>query len=99
MHANIDLTALRNIRDAQVLSEVTDRVLQILRHHDIKVVLISPGAVDTPIIKGPLEAMIDRKKCLTPDDIAQAAMLCLTLAPQSVPMEMTLDTTQSAVKS
>ena len=72
-------------------------LLQILRHHDVKVVLINPGAVDTPIIKGPLVDMIDRKKCLTTDDIAQAAMLSLTLAPQSVPMEMTLDTTQSAL--
>lgn len=66
--------------------------MQVLRHHDVKVVLINPGATATEMTKG----RVDPSKTLTPEDIAQAAMLPLTLAPQSVPMEITLNTTEPA---
>lgn len=66
--------------------------MQVLRHHDVKVVLINPGPVATEMTKG----RMDHSKSLTPEDVAQAAMLPLTLAAQSVPMEMTLNTTQPA---
>lgn len=66
--------------------------MQALRHHDVKVVLINPGPVATEMTKG----LMDHSKSSTPEDIAQAAMLTLTLSPQSVPVEMTLNTTQFA---
>ena len=66
--------------------------MQALRHYDVKVVLINPGPVATEMTKG----RMDHSKSLTPEDIAKAAMLALTLSPQSVPMEMTLNTTQLA---
>lgn len=67
--------------------------LQELRHHDVKVVLINPGPVATKMTEG----RYDHSKSSTPEDIAQAAMLALTLAPQSVPVEMTINTTQPAL--
>lgn len=66
--------------------------MQVLRHHDVKVVLINPGPVATEMTKG----RMDHSKSSQPEDIAQAAMLALTLAPQSVPMEITINTTQPA---
>ena len=67
-------------------------MLQVLRHHDVKVVLINPGPVATEMTKG----RMDHSKSSTPEDIAQAAMLALTLAPQSVLKEITINTTQPA---
>ena len=64
-----------------------------LRHHDVKVVLINPGPVATAMSKG---MSMDQSKSSTPEDIAQAAMLALTLSPQSVAREITIDTTQPA---
>lgn len=66
--------------------------MQVLRHHDVKVVLINPGPVATPMTEG----RMDPKKASPPEDVAQLAMMALTLAPQSVPMEMTMNTTEPA---
>lgn len=68
------------------------RAIQVLRHHDVKVVLINPGPVATQMTEG----RMDPNKASTPDDVAQMAMMALTLAPQSVPLEMTMNTTEPA---
>ena len=66
--------------------------MQVLRHHDVKVVLINPGPVATPMTEG----RMDSSKASPPEDVAQIAMMALTLSPQSVPVEMTLNTTEPA---
>ena len=66
-------------------------LVQVLRHHDVKVVLINPGPVATEMTKG----VFDHSKSSTPD-IAQVAMLALTLTPQSVPTEINVDVTLPA---
>lgn len=66
--------------------------MQVLRHHDVKVVLINPGPVATPMTEG----RMDPSKASPPEDVAQIAMMALTLSPQSVPVEMTLNTTAPA---
>ncbi|KAL3142159.1 hypothetical protein ABBQ38_002517 [Trebouxia sp. C0009 RCD-2024] len=65
---------------------------EVLRHHDVKVVLINPGPVATPMTEG----RMDPTKASPPEDVAQIAMMALTLSPQSVPVEMTLNTTEPA---
>ena len=74
------------------IKQLYDVWLQVLRHHDVKVVLINPGPVATKMTEG----RMDHSKSSTPDDVAQAAMLALSLSPQSVPIEITINTTQPA---
>ena len=39
---------------------------------------------------------MDPNKASPPEDVAQMALMALTLAPQSVPLEMTMNTTEPA---
>jgi NAD(P)-dependent dehydrogenase (short-subunit alcohol dehydrogenase family) len=64
-----------------------------LRDHGIKVVLIHPGYVATPMTAGH-PARHDRM--MTPDDIAAAALLAVTTSPMCCPQEITLRLTKRA---
>lgn len=66
---------------------------QKLRHHGIKVVLINPAFVDTPMTAGVTGAKRDRM--LRPEDVAQAAMLAVRTSASCCPEEITLRLTKS----
>jgi short-subunit dehydrogenase len=65
---------------------------QALRHKNIKVVLINPAMVNTPMIEG---STLKRERMLQPSDIAEAAMLAFKSSPACVPEEITLRLTLS----
>lgn len=65
-----------------------------LREHGLKVVLVNPAYVDTPMSAG-VEG-IDRSRLLTPDDVAAAVMLAITTSPACCPSEITLRLTRRA---
>jgi 3-oxoacyl-[acyl-carrier protein] reductase len=59
-----------------------------VREYGIKVTVILPGFVDTPMI--PAVARLDRSKMIRPDDVAQAVLFVLTCAPTCCPVEITV---------
>jgi short-subunit dehydrogenase len=61
---------------------------QALRPHDIKVVLICPGFVDTDLI-GVNPGLI-RENMIKPSDIAEAAMLAVRCSPAAVPEQIVM---------
>jgi NADP-dependent 3-hydroxy acid dehydrogenase YdfG len=61
------------------------------RAHGIRVTVISPGAVNTPIWDtDTVQADFDRNQMLTPDAIAQSILHAALLPPQAVIEELTL---------
>jgi 3-oxoacyl-[acyl-carrier protein] reductase len=59
-----------------------------VREHGIKVAVILPGFVDTPLI--PPNPRLDRSKMIQPADVAQAVDYILTSPPTCCPVEITL---------
>lgn len=59
-----------------------------VREHGIKVAVILPGFVDTPLI--PPTRKLDRSKMIRPEDIAQTVLFVLTSSPNSCPVEITV---------
>jgi 3-oxoacyl-[acyl-carrier protein] reductase len=59
-----------------------------VREHGIKVAVILPGFVDTPLI--PSNRQLDRSKMIQADDIAQAVMFVLTSPATCCPVEITV---------
>ena len=59
-----------------------------VREHGIKVSIILPGFVDTPLI--PANRQLDRSKMIQPADVAQAVHYILTSPPTCCPVEITL---------
>jgi 3-oxoacyl-[acyl-carrier protein] reductase len=59
-----------------------------VREHGIKVSVILPGFVDTPMI--PPVKHIDRAKMIRPQDVAAAVQYVLTTSPSCCPVEITL---------
>jgi len=59
-----------------------------VREHGIKVSVILPGFVDTPLI--PPNRQLDRSKMIQPDDIAQAVHYVSTSPATCCPVEITV---------
>lgn len=59
-----------------------------VREYGIKVAVILPGFVDTPLI--PPNRKLDRSKMIRPEDIARAVFFVLTCPPSCCPVEITV---------
>ena len=66
----------------------TQSLYEEVREHGIKVAVILPGYVDTPLI--PPNRQLDRSKMIQADDIAQAVHYVLTSAATCCPVEITI---------
>ena len=66
----------------------TQSLYEEVREHGIKVAVILPGFVDTPMI--PPVKHLDRSKMIQPDDIAQAVLYVLNAAATACPVEITI---------
>jgi len=75
----------------------TQSLYEEVREHGIKVVVILPGFVDTPLI--PPNRQLDRSKMIQADDIAQAVLFVLTSPTTSCPVEITVRPQRSPFKT
>jgi len=66
----------------------TQSLFEEVREHGIKVSVILPGFVDTPLI--PPNKRLDRSKMIQPDDIADTVLFVLTTPLTSCPVEITV---------
>lgn len=66
----------------------TQSLYEEVREYGIKVAVILPGFVDTPLI--PANRKLQRDKMIQPDDVAQAVEYILSCAPTACPVELTL---------
>ncbi|MGH7770454.1 MAG: SDR family oxidoreductase [Candidatus Binatia bacterium] len=66
----------------------TQSLFEEVREHGIKVSVILPGFVDTPLI--PPNKRLDRSKMIQPEDVAEAVLFVLNTSPTSCPVEMTI---------
>lgn len=70
-----------------------------LRHKNIKVMLVNPAFVNTPLVSESAFAdKIDFGKVITPEDVAEVCLLPFRLSKACVPSEVTLRLTLSAFK-
>jgi len=66
----------------------TQSLFEEVREHNIKVAVIIPGFVDTPLI--PPVKHLDRSKMIQAEDVAQAVLYVLNAPATSCPVEITL---------
>ena len=66
----------------------TQSLYEEVREYGIKVAVILPGFVDTPLI--PPNRQLDRSKMIQPADVAQTVHYVLTSPPTCCPVEITL---------
>jgi 3-oxoacyl-[acyl-carrier protein] reductase len=66
----------------------TQSLFEEVREYGIKVAVILPGFVDTPLI--PPNRQIDRAKMIRPEDVAEAVHYVLTSAKTACPVEITI---------
>lgn len=66
----------------------TQSLYEEVREHGIKVSVILPGFVDTPMI--PPVKHLDRSKMIQAQDVAQSVLYVLTTPPTSCPVEITI---------
>jgi 3-oxoacyl-[acyl-carrier protein] reductase len=66
----------------------TQSLYEEVREYGIKVSVILPGFVDTPLI--PPNRQLDRSKMIQPTDVARSVHYILTSAPTCCPVEITL---------
>ena len=66
----------------------TQSLFEEVREHNIKVAVILPGFVDTPMI--PQVKHLDRMKMIQADDVAQAVLYVLNAPATSCPVEITI---------
>jgi 3-oxoacyl-[acyl-carrier protein] reductase len=66
----------------------TQSLFEEVREHKIKVTVILPGFVDTPMI--PPVKHLDRTKMIQPDDVAQAVLYVLNAPATACPVEITI---------
>jgi 3-oxoacyl-[acyl-carrier protein] reductase len=66
----------------------TQSLYEEVREHGIKVSVIQPGFVDTPLI--PPSKQLDRSRMIQADDVAQAVLYVLTSPATACPVEMTI---------
>lgn len=71
----------------------TQSLYEEVREHGIKVSVILPGFVDTPLI--PPNRQLDRSKMIQADDIAQSVLYILTSPATACPVEITIRPQQS----
>lgn len=64
----------------------TQSLYEEVREHGIKVAVILPGFVDTPLI--PPNRQLDRSKMIQPDDIAETVIFVLTSSATCCPVEI-----------
>jgi NAD(P)-dependent dehydrogenase (short-subunit alcohol dehydrogenase family) len=64
-----------------------------VREHGIKVAVILPGFVDTPLI--PQTKRLDRTKMIHPEDVAETVLFILSSPANSCPVEITVRPQQS----
>lgn len=74
----------------------TQSLYEEVREHGIKVAVILPGFVDTPLI--PPNRQLDRSKMIQADDIAQTVLFVLTSPATSCPVEITVRPQRSPFK-
>jgi short-subunit dehydrogenase len=75
----------------------TQSLYEEVREFGIKVAVILPGFVDTPLI--PPNRQLDRSKMIQPADVAQSVRYILTSAPTCCPVEITLRPQKSPYRS
>ena len=66
----------------------TQSLYEEVREHGIKVSVILPGFVDTPMI--PPVKHLDRSKMIRPEDVAEAVLFVVNSPPTCCPVEMTV---------
>ena len=66
----------------------TQSLYEEVREHGIKIAVILPGFVDTPMI--PSVKHLDRSKMIQAEDVAQAVLYVLTSPPTCCPVEITI---------
>ncbi len=66
----------------------TQSLYEEVREYGIKVAVILPGFVDTPLI--PVTKQLDRTKMIRAEDVAESVRFVLTAAPTCCPVEITL---------
>jgi NAD(P)-dependent dehydrogenase (short-subunit alcohol dehydrogenase family) len=66
----------------------TQSLFEEVREHGVKVSVILPGFVDTPLI--PPNKRLDRGKMIQPGDVAETVLFVLSLPPTSCPVEITI---------
>jgi 3-oxoacyl-[acyl-carrier protein] reductase len=66
----------------------TQSLYEEVREHGIKVSVILPGFVDTPLI--PPNKQLDRSKMIQAEDVAQSVLYVLTSPSTSCPVEITI---------
>lgn len=66
----------------------TQSLYEEVREHGIKVAVILPGFVDTPLI--PPTRQLDRSKMIQAEDVAQAVYFVLASPPTSCPVEINI---------
>jgi 3-oxoacyl-[acyl-carrier protein] reductase len=66
----------------------TQSLYEEVREHGIKVAVILPGFVDTPLI--PPNRQLDRGKMIRAEDIAEAVLFVLGSSPECCPVEITI---------
>ena len=66
----------------------TQSLYEEVREHGIKVAVILPGFVDTPMI--PPVKNLDRSKMIQADDVAQSVLYILNSPPTACPVEITI---------
>jgi short-subunit dehydrogenase len=66
----------------------TQSLYEEVREHNIKVAVILPGFVDTPMI--PPVKHLDRSKMIQADDVAQSVLYVLNSPPTSCPVEIAI---------
>ena len=71
----------------------TQSLFEEVREYGIKVSVIHPGFVDTPLI--PQNKRVDRSKMIHPDDIAETVLYVLSSPLNSCPVEITVRPQQS----
>jgi 3-oxoacyl-[acyl-carrier protein] reductase len=71
----------------------TQSLFEEVREYGVKVSVILPGFVDTPLI--PQNKRVDRSKMIHPDDIAEAVLYVLSSPLNSCPVEITVRPQQS----
>jgi 3-oxoacyl-[acyl-carrier protein] reductase len=71
----------------------TQSLFEEVREYGIKVAVILPGFVDTPLI--PQTKRLDRTKMIRPEDIAETVLFILSSPANSCPVEITVRPQQS----
>jgi 3-oxoacyl-[acyl-carrier protein] reductase len=66
----------------------TQSLYEEVREHGVKVSVILPGFVDTPMI--PPVKHLDRSKMIRPEDVAEAVLFVVNSPPTCCPVEMTV---------